>query len=97
MVNLTKSKKSIVYLQGHPVPVHTAKSQGMIQMPAIPLTVNDVSAAAGLPADNQKDYEEGELADQDDQDDEADDARHAALLGRVAHDRAVACMQDKRA
>ena len=64
----------------------------MIQMPSLPLTVDDVSAAAGLAADDGEHDEEGEHADQDDQDDEADDARHATLLGGVAHDRPVACV-----
>ena len=56
------------------------------------LTVDDVSAAARLPADGEDGEEEGEHADEGDQDDQAEHARHIALPGRVAHDGTVACV-----
>ena len=55
------------------------------------LTVDDVSAAACLPADGEDGEEEGEHADEGDQDDQAEHARHIALPGRLAHNGTVAC------
>ena len=59
------------------------------------LTVDDVSAAARLPADGEDGEEEGEHADEGDQDDQAEHARHIALPGRVAHDGSVACEREE--
>ena len=60
------------------------------------LPVYDVSAAARLPAHDAQHDEEGVLAHQGDQDDHADHGRHAALVGGVAHDRAVAQVCDDK-
>ena len=59
------------------------------------LTVDDVSAAARLPADGEDGEQEGEHADEGDQDDQAEHARHIALPGRVAHDGTVACEREE--
>ena len=63
--------------------------------PPITLTIDDVSAAAGLAADDEDDDEEGVHADKHDEDDQAQNARQAAVPTGVAYDRVVACVQGK--